>query len=319
MTQFQLAAVSRAAWPWFALVLAIGVADWLVGSTLPLLGLLVLPVVGASWPGRRPPALGVAVTAAAVAAIVPVLDGRALGVSWVWEALLVLAVYVAVAVLVARQGRAIEQQRRLAAVDALTGALSRATFLERVDAELALARRHQRVVSLLYLDVDDLKTINDTQGHDAGDRHLVALVRQVTARLRRSDVIGRLGGDEFAVLLPDTTKDHAEMVVDRLRRALLVESGEKPIYVSMGLVSYEHPPADADLLLRRADALMYAAKRSGSGLARESYDRSGKPDIDLREGRSARRSDRRRQPTGESSSAMRSAHESREPNSGSRA
>jgi diguanylate cyclase (GGDEF)-like protein len=319
MTRSRLAARSGALLPWLALVMAIGVADWLVGSTLPLLGLLVLPVVGASWPGRRPPAIGVAVGAAIVAATVSVLDGRALGVSWVWEALLVLAVYVAVAVLVARQGRAIEQQRRLAAVDALTGALSRATFLERVEAELALARRHQRVVSLLYLDVDDLKTINDTHGHHAGDRHLVALVGRVTACLRRSDLIGRLGGDEFAVLLPDTTRDHAEVAADRLRRALLLDSGEEPIYVSMGLVSYEHPPADADMLLRRADALMYAAKRNGSGLARESYDRSGRPDIDLRERRSARRRDQRHQPTGESSSAMRSAHDSREPNSGSRA
>jgi diguanylate cyclase (GGDEF)-like protein len=264
--------VARTIWPWLGLIALIAVLHWFLADWVSAVVFLIIPVVAAAWFAERRIGLAVAVLAAATGAAVQIFDGQvSTTAELVSEGVARLFVYGLVAHLVSRQCRLLRQQRRLAAIDPLTGALNRGAFFDRVEAELALARRHGREVSLIYLDVDDLKMINDAEGHQAGDLHLAALVRTAGKSLRRSDVIGRLGGDEFAVLLPETDEDEAEKLADRLRAALLDDRERDPIYASMGLVSYRQAPGNTDTLLRRADALMYIAKRSGSGLAKEHH------------------------------------------------
>jgi diguanylate cyclase (GGDEF)-like protein len=259
-------------WVWVALLVAIAAIGAAVGTRLSALVFLVVPVVAAAWFCGNRAGIALAVAAALLS----------LGSTWLangisdpvaegWDTASRLAAYLIVAVLVARQRSLLLEQRRLATIDGLTGALNRAAFLERVDQELAVARRRSRPVSLVYLDVDDLKIINDSEGHAAGDEHLVDLAITTRRTLRRSDVFGRLGGDEFALLLPETNDREARRIASRLRQALVDAPSPHPIYASMGLVSYDEPPADADALLRRADSLMYLAKRGGEGLAVECH------------------------------------------------
>ena len=106
--------------------------------------------------------------------------------------------------------RAEDELRRLALTDALTGAANRRHFMERAAFEFARMRRYGNPVSLVMLDVDHFKRVNDTHGHAAGDAALILLVKCCRALLRDTDLVGRLGGEEFALLLPDaTTRPHS--------------------------------------------------------------------------------------------------------------
>lgn len=161
-----------------------------------------------------------------------------------------------------------DEARRRASTDALTGVANRAAFLDMAGRAIALARRHGRELSLLALDVDRFKVVNDTYGHAAGDAALVALVSVCAGGLREGDLVGRLGGDEFAVLLPETTPAVAAHVVSRLRGALAAtgvpwEGRKLGLEVSVGIASLGGDGDSLDALLGRADAALYEAKRQG--------------------------------------------------------
>lgn len=148
--------------------------------------------------------------------------------------------------------------------DSLTGALTRRALIEAGEQELERWRRTHRDMSLLMLDLDRFKAINDTHGHLTGDRVLVDFVARVTALLRRPDRFGRFGGEEFIVLLPETSLDEALTVAERIRAE--VASGDKrlPAYtVSIGATVSRADDAGLDAIIARADAAMYKAKSAG--------------------------------------------------------
>jgi len=158
--------------------------------------------------------------------------------------------------------------RLLANTDALTGALSRRAFRDEATRALHLAARHRNEISLIVLDLDRFKQVNDTFGHAVGDAVLVRSVAACLGQLRKSDVIGRLGGEEFAVLLPQTGGRAALDVAERLRLAIAAETqptpeGELKVTASLGVVAAEPGATDIDLLLREADAAVYRAKAEG--------------------------------------------------------
>jgi diguanylate cyclase (GGDEF)-like protein len=161
---------------------------------------------------------------------------------------------VAVATITAEEafGHIIEQLRRLAGRDPLTGLANRSTFHEVAARQISLAERNDAPLSLLLLDLDDFKTVNDTLGHLAGDALLVALARVWQTQLRPSDLLARLGGDEFAALLPATNRQQADAVADRLRRA-------HPAPWSAGIATWT-PGAHIDDMLAAADRQLYQAK-----------------------------------------------------------
>jgi diguanylate cyclase (GGDEF)-like protein len=152
--------------------------------------------------------------------------------------------------------------------DALTGAASRRHLLAQGAQEVGRARRHAVPLSVLMLDVDHFKAINDRHGHAAGDAALQALVAACRGQLRGTDVVGRLGGEEFALLLPHTGAEGAVAFAERLREALaalVVEGPSGPFRFTVSLGAAELADTDAGLeaLLARADAALYRAKREG--------------------------------------------------------
>jgi diguanylate cyclase (GGDEF)-like protein len=144
---------------------------------------------------------------------------------------------------------------RSSRTDPLTGCLNRRGFEERAEAQLADAARQTRRVSLILLDLDDFKAVNDTEGHAAGDRLLCWVVEQIAALVRPVDSVGRLGGDEFAVLLPETTIPAARQVGDRIRASLSVR-----VRASIGVAAYPGDGRTLDDLMSRADDAVYSAK-----------------------------------------------------------
>ena len=160
------------------------------------------------------------------------------------------------------------EMERLALTDGLTGLANRTLLLDRVAQAQARADRGERAPSMLLLDLDGFKTVNDGFGHDAGDRVLVEVARRLIGAVRGSDTVTRLGGDEFAVLMPDVTDEEGVLVARRILDALRapITLGRSPVWVgaSIGLCPGVRG-YDAERLLRDADTAMYAAKADGRG------------------------------------------------------
>jgi diguanylate cyclase (GGDEF)-like protein len=167
----------------------------------------------------------------------------------------------------------IEERRRMAMTDALTGAHNRRYFMSHLRRELKRGRRYGGPVSLLVLDIDHFKRINDGYGHAAGDSVLVEFARRLQETLpRESDWVARLGGEEFAVILPQTDLAGARVVAERLRVAvqgapMRTGGGTVRVTVSIGVSGsavFSNPDdATVEQLLRRADDCLYTSKRNG--------------------------------------------------------
>jgi diguanylate cyclase (GGDEF)-like protein len=156
------------------------------------------------------------------------------------------------------------QLARLATQDQLTTVLNARAFADRLTQELERNRRYPRPLALLYLDLDNFKTINDSHGHQTGDAVLRLVADAMRTSVRQSDVVGRLGGDEFAVLMPETDAHLADAAAKRLATSLRnVFKGTPSVTASIGVVSCSVTEASTDDLLRRADQAMYDAKRLG--------------------------------------------------------
>ena len=153
--------------------------------------------------------------------------------------------------------------------DYLTGVNNRRYFMELSEQEVSRAARYENPLSILMLDIDFFKQVNDTHGHKVGDYVLKKLAEVCRATLRAVDIIGRIGGEEFAILLPETDQGNATEVAERLRAALAstqvpIEAG-LPIHftVSIGVTSMKSSVDNTDLLLSQADNALYEAKKTG--------------------------------------------------------
>jgi diguanylate cyclase (GGDEF)-like protein len=141
--------------------------------------------------------------------------------------------------------------------------------MQRLREEMEFARRHDDNVSLLVIDGDAMKAVNDQYGHAEGNRVLVEMTRAMRSSLRVSDVLGRFGGDEFIVVLPRTNARDALITAERLRLAVAARdfrnSWGEPIHasVSVGVATYPKHGGTADDLFRSADRALYAAKQDG--------------------------------------------------------
>lgn len=160
--------------------------------------------------------------------------------------------------------------RYMAHHDALTGLPNRIMLADRLQQAIALARRNEKKVAVLLLDLDRFKHINDSLGHHIGDQLLEAVAMRLRACLRQSDTAARLGGDEFVLVLPEATSDHDAEVVARkvlatLSEPIQVESHQLHIGVSIGISLYPADGEDSGALLRAADTAMYQAKETGRG------------------------------------------------------
>ena len=166
-----------------------------------------------------------------------------------------------------------EQLRHQAFSDSLTGLANRALFRDRLEHVLELHARDGRPVAVVFLDLDDFKTVNDSFGHAAGDELLARVAHRIRTATRAGDTVARLGGDEFAVLLEDGADPlrTAARIEVALRRALELADVQHRVRASIGVaaVTADEGPVSPDALLARADAAMYAAKHAGkAGIAR---------------------------------------------------
>jgi diguanylate cyclase (GGDEF)-like protein len=216
---------------------------------------------------RRQAAVQILIVLAAFGAVtaLKVHDGSA-GPRWLNFSGVLVVVSVVVLMLRAQLDRLIASLNRAALTDSLTGLLNRRAFEARIDEEAARAARSGSPLSMLALDIDHFKRINDRHGHPAGDAALASIAQAITAAVRQGDVVARVGGEEFSVLLIDTDLELASAVAERVR--LAVRAGEHPewgvLTVSVGVARLrcdaEEPPVALQV---EADRLLYSAKAAG--------------------------------------------------------
>ena len=164
-----------------------------------------------------------------------------------------------------------QSMNHLAHHDPLTGLPNRRLFLDRLDQAVARTQRNRQILALLFLDLDRFKAINDTLGHEEGDRLLKLVAVRLRASTRASDTVARLGGDEFAVILPEVDRIEdvirfAEKIFHMLAATFDLAGRHTEVTASMGISLYPADGQDAETLLRNADAAMYRAKQHGGNI-----------------------------------------------------
>ena len=171
----------------------------------------------------------------------------------------------------------LEDEREFGRIDFLTGISNRRSFTELAEMEIDRARRYDYPFTVIYIDLDDFKMVNDRFGHAMGDKLLRSFAQALRKKIRTTDLVARLGGDEFGILLPETSTEVAELLVRRLQDAgiTLLQKKGCSLPFSMGVVTFLEPPASVDEMLIISDTVMYAAKKSGKhAICREIFPRS---------------------------------------------
>lgn len=169
------------------------------------------------------------------------------------------------AYILANLKKSLEVEKTFAETDPLTKVGNWRWFMKKADYEIKRSTRYKRVLSLLYLDVDNFKEMNDTYGHITGNELLTLIGCTIRNHTRKTDIAARLGGDEFAVLLPETEEAQATIVALKLKDILdkAMKATKWPVTFSFGIVTFQQPPANVDDLVRLADEMMYEAKDKG--------------------------------------------------------
>jgi diguanylate cyclase (GGDEF)-like protein/PAS domain S-box-containing protein len=179
----------------------------------------------------------------------------------------VLGIYVLVNE-ITDQKLAERELEQLARFDALTGLPNRNTFNDRMGRALARAKRQDKVLALMYLDIDRFKSINDEYGHAMGDAVLKEFAKRLTQCVRSTDTVSRVSGDEFLIIVEnleklESVRQIAEKILVAMRPLFLLEGRQLAVATSIGIAFCRGGASDADRLIRQADAAMYKAKRSG--------------------------------------------------------
>jgi diguanylate cyclase (GGDEF)-like protein len=245
----------------------IGVIRFLTGPEFALSLFYLLPIALATWYAGR--WIGIMVSlASAVSWLVADLNMLpAFSSAWIpyLNETFRLTVFLIITLIITKLKRAMDNHKALARTDPLTAVPNRRAFYDLAEMELNKARRYQSPLSVLYVDIDNFKQINDRLGHHIGDMLLCSAASMIKSNIRAIDIIGRFGGDEFVILLAQTGPDSVALVARKLKDKLsnLMENNNWPVTFSIGAVTFESAPESVEQLIIAADKQMYNAKNNG--------------------------------------------------------
>ncbi len=267
-------------WQWailsITLVAIIGLLDCLLGPEIRFSITYLIPVAIGAWFVGKPFGLAVSVFITAMAMIIGCATGRAyLNIAfYYWDAGIRLCIFVVLTLLLDRLKTALNTERSLSRIDFLTGAMNSRCFYELASMEIERCKRYGRTFSVAYIDVDNLKTINDKFGHLKGDDTLRAIVGIIKKNLRRTDTVARLGGDEFIILFPEATYKAAAAAIKKIQKAVKHQTAIMGFSTSLsiGILTCESCPSSVAKMIEAVDFLMYSIKNhEKDGVAHSTY------------------------------------------------
>jgi len=260
-----------------ALIMAIGTLDYLTGYEFAFSIFYVLPIAIATWVLGKRYGIAFSVASALVWLWADVAGGNVYSHPTIpiWNTIIRLSFFVVIASLLVSLKSSLENEKKMARIDFLTGAANSRFFYDLLEREVLRLQRYGHPFTLVYMDIDNFKMVNDQFGHQAGDQLLREVVNYTRENLRKIDMTARLGGDEFAILLPETDSEAAQVVLAKLRDRLLehVERNSWPVTFSIGALTCRAAPPGVDELIKMADDLMYSVKQNGkNGIQHFTYD-----------------------------------------------
>ncbi|WDD98253.1 GGDEF domain-containing protein [Thalassomonas actiniarum] len=228
--------------------------------------LFLLPIVVLSWYGGRTAGLTLAALVVTFTFLINALSIEPLPLSLksVIYISLRFIVYSVLAVLIINFRDAHNEESAMASTDNLTGILNSRGFSIELANEILRSIRYKHIFSLSYIDIDNFKEINDSIGHQEGDKLLIAVSKCLVSSLRKTDIVARLGGDEFAVIFPETGQPEVKRAFASASKTLEYQMLKKGwnVSFSVGIVTFEMLPMDIKEAIKIADDLMYTVKKN---------------------------------------------------------
>ena len=254
-----------------AILIVIGITDYLTGIYLSLLIFYLIPVLLVSWFAGFKAGILISFLCALTWSSEDIIKSQSLMHPlipyWNIGADFVVFLIISFSIYTIKQSLIREKERAL--IDDLTGIGNRRFFYEFASNEIKRAQRYNHQLTLIYLDLNNFKAVNDKFGHHKGDEVLKSVAKTMKSGMRSIDIIARFGGDEFVALLPETGFDGARKVIDRIKNDIdTIVGKENPVSASIGAVTLEKPAGSIDDLIKSAEALMYEEKRSEKKLIR---------------------------------------------------
>lgn len=248
------------------LLCAMAVLDYLTGPELSFSFFYLIPItvitLGTNWKFG----LLAAFASAAVWLVMDIYTGPTYSQPLIpyWNAVIRLCFFLIVVFFI-RVNKKLRTEIVMARTDFVTGVYNTRYFHELAQTEIERSARYNHELTIVFIDIDNFKTINDMFGHLEGDQALATVAAKLRDSLRKTDVVARVGGDEFAILMPETPADVLQTIMSKLLNNL---SGEMhrhkwPITLSIGALTFNRVPNSADEMLNMADRLMYTVKNSG--------------------------------------------------------
>ncbi len=254
------------------LVVLVGILNYFAGPQLAFTVFYLIPIVLVTWFTKRWIGFIFSILSALTWLIADLSSGATyfnLDIPY-WNAVARLGSFFILTFILSELKTALKQEKEYSRIDFLTGIRNRRYFIELVNMEIHRVRRYERPFTLVCIDLDNFKAVNDRFGHSTGDILLRLVARTLQQNIRVTDTVARLGGDEFAILLPETGRNVAETILRKVRKITLdiMRSHAWPVTLSIGAVTFMSPPSTVDETLRISDQLMYNAKNNGKNSIR---------------------------------------------------
>jgi diguanylate cyclase (GGDEF)-like protein len=249
------------------LLILIACIDYQVPSEISLAIFYLLPISLMTWFVSKEAGL-VTCVLSAIAELITNLNTKNTESNFFvpyWEAVVNLIIFLTISYLLFELHSTLAQEKKLERIDYTTGVANKRLFLELARLELKKAYRYRHPLTVVYLDVDNFKKINEALGYRVGDKLLKTAAVTIKNNLRETDFLGRVGGDEFVILLPGSGYEPSHLVISRIQKQLLaaMKKNKWQATFSIGAVTYVNPPRSVDAMLQQADHLMYLVKNNG--------------------------------------------------------
>lgn len=249
------------------MVLLVGILHHIAGPELSSTVFYLIPITLVTWFTKRSIGLFISMLSALTWLVADLTSGATYSSSDIpyWNGVARLSSFFILTFILSALKSTLNQEKEYSRIDFLTGIRNRRDFIELVNIEINRARRYERPFTMACIDLDNFKTVNDCFGHTTGDILLRLVAQTIQGNIRATDTVARLGGDEFAILMPETGRDVAEVMMRRVQKINLdiMREHRWPITLSIGVVTFSSPPSTVDETLRISDQLMYTAKNKG--------------------------------------------------------
>jgi len=244
----------------------IGFLDFVTKEDISAYVFYSIPIFIAAWYGSKLAGVTIGIFSAINWLVVDLFENAIpYNANLFWNFLIRLIFFSCISYLFSELKSTLEREKSLARRDDLTGVANRRTFFDLGNQEIQRATRYPHSFTVVFIDLDNFKTVNDRFGHYVGDSLLRSVAKTLQSNTRTTDLVARLGGDEFVMLLAETGPEDALIVVEKLRELLArtMQDNRWDVTFSIGVTTYLTPPASVDEMLANPDRLMYQAKQSG--------------------------------------------------------